>query len=166
MLIVNKFKSLALIFFTTTWFLAGCNTFSIKPQGGATFKGNMKAQEFGHNSTASGGYIEFTVSDKGDGITSMTYSLSDAECSIDCSLSFGNGAGMTMIYAFSDPIIEDGSFILNSNSFMLEGTFISPTEAKGTINIQHEIQCIMSLTSQTDDMCDWGTWAWSANVEE
>jgi len=123
---------------------------SAQPQAGATFTGSMESSGEESEGTASGGTINFTISEDGASITSIEYTLVEVKCpnvSVD---SLEQGADVS--YS-----VTNGEIVASLARAKIQGEFSSPTEASGTIDLVVELPFSGS--------CDLGMWNWSAKAD-
>lgn len=159
-------SQLACVFLILTLFLlSACGgDGGIDLKAGATFSGELTVKEAGENGTANRGEIEFTISEDGTGIASMSYTLSGDSCSEDGISVQGVG---TTSKRTPPPEVKNGSFVWEDADIHVEGAFTSPTEASGiiTITVQHSVQTSINSPARKQITCDYGTWAWNASVK-
>lgn len=121
-------------------------TGSAAPKGGATFTGAIEI-----SGKASNGTIQFSISEDGTSITSVTITLKDLK-------SDGFSAG-SMTQEASGPFpITKGNFTASPSGVgELEGHFTSSTKASGTIDITLDIPFAGTI--------EFGEWPWSAEAD-
>jgi hypothetical protein len=120
------------------------------PKPGATLIGPIEISR-----NASSGIINFTVSENGDSLTSVSITLYDLECEGPMPFSVGSYTAESL-GAFP---VTNGAFTASiSGTGEIEGQFTSPTEASGTINL------IVEIPSPTRTF-EFGTFNWSAQAE-
>jgi hypothetical protein len=137
---------------------------SVEPQASATYSSKLTVTEAGENGTATGGEIEFTISEDGAGIASLSYNLTSDSCIADGITIQGVG---TSSRKMPPPEVKNGTFIWEDENVQVEGTFTSSTEASGTITItiQHNVQTSINSPATKKITCDYGTWTWDASME-
>jgi hypothetical protein len=135
------------------------------PQPGAVFSGDLTQISTGKNTSANGGEIQFTISEDGKAITSMSYSLIGDKCWDETQSITAQGVG-AKISRNPPPPISNGGFIWEDNEVKVNAVFTSSTEASGsmTISVMHNITDPFSHRS-TKLVCDYGTWEWNASVK-
>ena len=145
--------------------VSGCNgTSAVEPQPGATFSGPMEISSsgMGSNVTVDGGEIEFTVTEDGAAIASITYNLINEVCTNDTKNTRREGGMSSSVRSNPPTPIKNGNFEFDSGDININGTFTSATEASGTIKMSSEVE---SEVEQNYFTCDYGTWNWSAIVK-
>lgn len=160
-----KLKSAYLLLMLILVLLAACNAVGgIDIEAGATLSGELTPQEAGENGTASGGDIQFTISDDGQGIVSMSYNLNGDSCVAGGITVQGVG---TSSQRTPPPEVKNGKFVWEDADILVTGSFTSPTEATGTITItvQHSVQTSLNSPAREQITCDYGTWAWHASTD-
>jgi hypothetical protein len=162
----NKMVKSAYIFlFLLSFLVTACSgNGNTHPQAGATFSGELAIKEAGENGTAASGAIEFTISEDGKGIESLSYNLNGDSCTANGILVKGVG---TSSKRTPPPEVKNGEFTWEDADVTVKGTFNSPTEASGTITItaQHFVQTSINSPARTQITCDYGTWEWTANTD-
>jgi hypothetical protein len=133
-----------------------------KPQPGATFTGPMEISQPGSERTAKGGSLEFTITEDGNAIASVSITVTESKCSV-------TSEGVTYVTEVRSsttsfegpfPIAEGKIDATFDNSRKLKGQFTSPTEANGTIDVvQTTVVGLGKLVN-----CDLGEWNWSAKA--
>jgi hypothetical protein len=142
----------------TSLVISGCGSSQVpKLQSGATFSGDLTQDSPGDNTSAGGGRIEFTISDDGESIASLSYSLFGDTCWNESRTTTRTGVGYTTTQNPPPPINNEG-FVWKDNYIAVKAVFISSTEASGTMAIS-----IKDMSSQLT--CHYGTWDWNANVK-
>jgi len=139
-------------------FLVACGssqTSNLQP--GATFSGELTQASPGKNTSAGGGTIEFVISDDGESVASISFSLFGDTCWNEAKTTTRTGVGYQLTKNPSPPINKDG-FVWEDNSVVVKAMFTSSTEASGTMSIS-----IKDMSSQLT--CDYGTWNWNAGVK-
>lgn len=145
--------------------VSGCSgTSAVEPQPGATFSGPMEISSsgMGSNVTVDGGEIEFTVTEDGAAIASITYNLINAVCT---NVEKNTRVGSASYSVSSNPPtpIINGNFEFEGTDIIIKGNFTSATEANGTFEyIVFEME---TLDTGNYFTCDFGTWNWSAIVK-
>jgi len=161
----RKLKSAGLFFMLTLVLLAACSAGGgVDIMAGATLSGELTPQEAGENGTAAGGDIEFTISEDGQGVASLSYNLNGDSCAAGGITVQGVGSSSQRT---PPPEIKNGSFEWEDSDILVKGSFTSPTEASGTITItvQHSVQTSLNSPAREQITCDYGTWAWTASEE-
>lgn len=121
-------------------------TGSVAPKGGATFNGRIEI-----SGKASSGTIQFSISEDGASINSVTITLQDLKCD-------GFSAGSMTQEASGSFAITKGSFTASPSGIgKLEGRFTSPTQVSGTVDI--------TLNIPFSGPCSLGDWRWSAEAD-
>lgn len=116
------------------------------PKPGATLIGPIEISQY-----ASSGTINFTVSENGDSVISITVTLVDLDVGVF-------SAGSYSVQSGGSFPITGGAFSASiTNTGTIEGQFTSPTEASGTINLKLKIQYAGTF--------ELGTWNWSAKAD-
>jgi hypothetical protein len=120
-------------------------TEEVTPMAGATLIGSIDIRE-----KASGGTINFTISEDGASITYVCVTLNDVESLIFAgSMSHSTTCSIPITgSAFSASVPAIGE---------IEGQFTSPTKASGTINIIFDVYQMGNV--------EFGEWNWSAKVD-
>jgi hypothetical protein len=116
------------------------------PKPGATLIGPIEISQY-----ASGGTINFTVSEDGGFVTSVSITLTHLDVDVFSADSYSTQSGGSFPItggAFSASITDTGT---------IEGQFTSPTEASGTINLKLKITYAGTF--------ELGTWNWSAKAD-
>jgi hypothetical protein len=139
-------------------FLVACGSSQTpKLQPGVTYSGELTQASPGKNTSAGGGTIEFTISDDGESIASISYSLFGDTCWNESRTITRTGVGYSTTRN-PPPPINNGGFVWEDNDIVVKAKFTSSTEASGTMTIS-----IKDMSSQLT--CDYGTWDWNANVK-
>ena len=142
----------------TGMFLIGCGSSQVsKPQFGAVFSGELTQASPGKNTSAGGGTIEFTISDDGESVASISFSLFGDTCWNESKTTTRTGVGYLTTKNPPPPINKDG-FVWEDDDIVVKAVFTSSTEASGTMTISTK-----DMSSQLT--CDYGTWDWNANVK-
>ena len=115
------------------------------PKPGATLIGPIEISQH-----ASGGTINFTMSEDGASITYIRVTLNDVDTD------YFSAESMSQETPSSIPVTS-GAFSASVSSIgEIEGQFTSPTEASGTINLLLEIYQVGTV--------EFGKWNWSAKT--
>lgn len=139
-------------------FLVACGSSQTpKLQPGATYSGELTQASPGKNTSAGGGTIEFTISDDGESVASISFSLFGDTCWNESKTTTRTGVGYKLTKNPPPPITK-GGFVWEDTDIVVKASFTSPTEASGAIAIS-----ISDMSSQLT--CDYGTWDWNANVK-
>ena len=131
----------------------------INPEPGTTFIGAMEISQPGNEGTAKSGSLEFTITDDGTAIASVSITLTEFKCSVTSEgVTSVTESGVSTSSFFEPFSIVEGKIeaTFNENG-KVNGHFTSPTEANGTIDI-------VLITNGLP--CDFGTWEWSAEAAE
>lgn len=134
----------------------------VNPQPDTTFIGAMEVSQPGSEGTAEDGSLEFSITEDGKAIASMSITLTESKCSVTSEgvTSVVESESSTTSFEGPFPIAEgkiDATFNKNGK---LKGQFTSPTEANGTINVV--LTTVVGLGTLVN--CDLGEWNWSAKV--
>ena len=131
----------------------------INPEPGTTFTGAMEISQPGDEGTAESGSLEFTITDDGKALASVSISLTEFKCSVTSggATSVVESGGFTTSLIGPYPMVEGKIETAFNESGTLHGQFTSPTEANGTIDL-------VLITNGLP--CDFGMWEWSAEVAE
>jgi hypothetical protein len=141
--------------------LAACTPGGASPQAGATYAGELTIQQIGATGRALGGTIRITLSEDGTGIAELAYTLEGDVCKNQGLTVTGTGATLRQD---PPPPVEEGRFAWLSDGVRAEGTFVARDQAEGTITLAMEKQ-VQSRGETVTLACDYGTWAWTAEVE-
>ena len=155
----TKWGQIAVALMLVLLLTTGCG--GANPQPGAVFAGTLEPGAAGDNASIAGGELEFTISENGDGITSLTYALNGLTCIPKEGVVMEGGDRSTTMEATQPFPIEGGSFEVDMSDIVVNGKFSSPTEASGTMKV--------SITSQDSTLgsftCDYGVLNWSAQMK-
>lgn len=153
------------------WLLVGCGVASVKPQPGATFTGPLELIRSGTNGRVSSGELEITIAEDGTGIASVSFTLSNMNCSNESGSIKITSDGLSTTTTFTQPAaIANGKFELDiggsDEEIKIDGLFTSPTEANATIQISTTTTVAPPGTSLRESIsCDYGSWNWSGEVK-
>ncbi|OGO33444.1 MAG: hypothetical protein A2Z16_01035 [Chloroflexi bacterium RBG_16_54_18] len=153
------------------WLLVGCGVASVKPHPGATFTGPLELIRSGTNGEVGGGELEITIAEDGTGISSVSFTLSNMNCSNESGSINIASDGISKTTTFSQPAaIANGKFELDiggiDEEINIDGLFTSPTEANATIQISTTTTVAPPGTSLKETIsCDYGSWNWSGEVK-
>jgi len=138
--------------------LAACGSSQIPNlQPGVVFSGDLTQVTSGKNTSADGGMIEFTISDNGESIASISYSLFGDMCWNESKTTTRTGVGYKLTKNPPPPVDKSG-FVWEDDGIVVKASFTSSTDASGSIAIS-----ISDMSSQLT--CDYGTWDWNANMK-
>ena len=146
--------------------LSACasNLGDITPQGGAIFSGNLTLDRAGNNAKAAGGQISFTTTADGTGITELSYSLTGDSCTAKGVTIQGVGSSVRK----EPPVeVQNGGFVWDPGEIRVTGIFTAATQAEGSITIEilHDVQTSRNSPAAEQILCDYGTWAWTAEAQ-
>jgi hypothetical protein len=149
----------------------GCGVTSIKPQPGATFTGPLELIRSGTNGEVGSGKLEITISEDGSGISSVSFTLSNMNCSNESGSINITSDGFSTTTTFPQPAaIAKGKFKLDiggiDERINIDGLFTSPTEANAAIQISTTSTISPPGTNFKESMdCDYGSWKWNGGVK-
>jgi hypothetical protein len=153
------------------WLLVGCGVASVKPQPGATFTGPLELIRSGTNGGIGSGELEITIAEDGTGISSVSFTLSNMNCSNESGSINIASDGFSTTMTFPQPAaIANGKFELDiggiDEEIKIDGLFTSPTEANATIQISTTTTVAPPGTNFKESIsCDYGSWNWSGEVK-
>jgi len=153
MKVFNTFLLLAMSIFLTA--CGSSQTPELQP--GTIFSGELTQVNPGKNTSADGGMIEFTISDDGESIASLSFSLLGDECWNESRTTTRSGVGYKLTKN-PPPNINKNGFVWEDDDIVVKALFTSPSDANGSIAIS-----INDMSSQLT--CDYGTWDWNASVK-
>lgn len=148
---------------------AGCsNSKAIMPQPGAVIYGDLVAAQAGSNASIQSGGLQITVTSDGKTISQAILAISGLHCTNETGDASISSEGMSTTVDFASPVeISNGQFSFDlardaNEKILVEGTFISPTEASATVTISATVTVAPAEADYEGTFsCDYGTMSWS-----